>query len=98
LLFLSVVIPHALWKQTGNRAAAAEQYPLMRGYVEFILAHVNTTDGLLKFGMLGDWNELTEDGTPSTKGLLKGRTPTEQVIRQLCVCQNKLHACVQRSA
>ena len=74
----SVVIPYAVWKQTGSRSAAANTYPTVRRYIEFLLAHTSP-DGLVRFGMLGDWNSLTSASGPAAARLQAGRTPVPQV-------------------
>eukprot|EP01048_Picozoa_sp_COSAG05_P017004 COSAG05_NODE_2265_length_3314_cov_55.001758_5_plen_394_part_00 len=75
----AIVIPHAAWKHTADKTAAAAAYPTMRRYAEFLSNHVDAADGLVKFGMLGDWNPLANDSQPSTARLQKGRTPVPQV-------------------
>ena len=76
----AIVIPHAVWKQTGDAAGAAAAYPTMRAYAEFLVAHASASDGLVRFGMLGDWNPLNDDGSPGTRALgTRVRVPVEQV-------------------
>jgi|EP01047_Picozoa_sp_COSAG01_P071037 hypothetical protein len=75
----AIVIPHAVWKHTADKTAARAAYPTMRRYAEFLIAHVDAADGLVRFGMLGDWNPLATDSQPSTARLQKGRTPVPQV-------------------
>ena len=59
--------------------AARRAYPVMARYVEFLLRHTSPDDGLLRFGMLGDWNPLKYDGDPNTRRLEDPRTPVPQV-------------------
>ena len=75
----AIVVPHAVWLHTGGVAGAAAAYPTMARYADFLLRHCDPADGLLKFGMLGDWNSLKSDGTPQTARLVAPRTAVPQV-------------------
>ena len=82
----AVVIPHADWKHTGNLTAAANAYPIMSRYCEFLLRHVSP-GGLVRFGMLGDWNAYKYDST-LRQDLIVPRTPVPQVsaFYGYCAC------------
>ena len=51
-----ITVPHALWKRSGDVTTMALSYDGMKAYAEYLLRHL--TDGLVRFGMLGDWLSL----------------------------------------
>jgi hypothetical protein len=57
-----VTVPHALWKRSGDLLTAEQSFGGMRAYAEHLLRH--TTDGLVQFGMLGDWLALEQTDVP----------------------------------
>lgn len=51
-----VTVPHALWRRNGDLITMASTYSGIRAYTDYLLRHL--TDGLVQYGMLGDWLSL----------------------------------------
>jgi hypothetical protein len=53
-----VTVPYALWKRAGDLTTANQSFDAMSAYADHLLRH--TTDGLVQFGMLGDWLSMEQ--------------------------------------